>query len=788
MSRGLARVRPRVRARGIILAGIALAGIAAALFAPAPASAQQPDSVVWVWLDDAAFVEAAQPALGARALARRARHGIPAFANDAPIPDAVVSALEAAGLDVRFRSRWLRAVSGSATREELERIRALVVVSRITPVGSIGAPQPQPQPQPLPAAARDAAPPPEFYGEAYDQVAQIGVPLAHELGFTGAGVVVAMFDTGFDPAVRSLDGLDVIGAHDFINGDSIVAQQPGDPFTQHHHGTETWSVLGGHDPDFFVGPAYGAQFLLAKIDRVDAEPRADEDRWVAALEWADSMGAQLVSSSLSYFDFDGGFTWSDADLDGNTTPTTIAADAAAARGILIVNSASNDGRGRLGAPADADSIIAVGAVNQDGFLASFSSTGPTADGRIKPELVARGVSTIAAVPVGGDPYGSFSGTSFSAPLVAGGAALVMEAWPELDAMAVRQALLLSGSNHTPNDSMGHGLPDVASAITFPMGIVPQPTGASGPNGVLRSLSPTFAWQVPLLHPSAGSVRYRLQIASDSAFDTIVHEDTVVDASSVTLSDPLAAGEGLWWRVVGETEIGVVHASAAVGPFTMEPWVRLATLNDVESEFIEDRTPLLVWDPLPAAPPIGPLEFDIEIISAITGEIFLLIAGMPDTSAVVVEPLPFNVPFRWRVIVQTAMGAVDTAESVAPFVVVSADAPPVTLLYQNFPNPFPRIGVPSTTIWFDLAEASTASLSVYDIRGRLVRRMVPDARQGCTAQMRLEAGSYGRTADPPCVATSWDGTTDDGERLPPGIYLIRLMTERGSHTVRTLYRP
>jgi hypothetical protein len=122
-------------------------------------------------------------------------------------------------------------------------------------------------------------------------------------------------------------------------------------------------------------------------------------------------------------------------------------------------------------------------------------------------------------------------------------------------------------------------------------------------------------------------------------------------------------------------------------------------------------------------------------------------------------------------------------------VTSSAAPPRTLLYQNFPNPFPRAGVLNTTVVFDLAVAGRVSLSVYDLRGRLIRRLIPDAREGCTGgPIRLDAGSYGQTPDPLCVTTQWDGHSDSGDRMPAGIYLIRLTTERESHTVRTLFRP
>ena len=784
MIRGPARVRPRVRARGAMFAAALCAPGALAAVDAHPAGAQQQDSVVWVWLDDAAFPGDLPSAAGAASRARRARAGIDAFANDAPVPDVIVRQLEQAGLRVRHRSRWLRAVSGEGGAAALERVRALPLVARVTPVASLRTP---PLPDAGPRAASVLQPPPAFYGVTWEQLAQINVPIAHDLGLTGAGVVVALLDTGFRDDHVALSALHVIGSYDFIQGDSVVENQPGDPASQHNHGTQVWSALAGHAPNQFIGPAYGASFLLAKVDHVAEEPRADEDRWVAALEWADSMGASIVSSSLGYRCFDTGFCWTDAYLNGDVAPSTIAADEAARRGILVVTAAGNQGPGELIAPADGDSVIAVGAVDANGAPAPFSSTGPTGDGRAKPDLVARGAATWLVNPAATTAYTQGNGTSFATPLVAGGAALFLEAWPALGGMDAYRALLESGSSQPPTATTGYGLPDVASAILFPRGIRPTADAQTRRDGVMTTLAPRFGWDVPLLHPAAGSVDYIVQVARDSLFIDVVAEDTTADAETLILSRPLGAG-AYWWRVQARTGHGVARSSNATGPFAMEPWVRLVTLNDPDGEFISDPTPVLIWDPLPAPPPVGPLEYDVEVVSATTGTVVFAATALRDTTVNVDEPLQFNVPHRWRVITRTASGAIDTTESRAPFVVTSAGAPPVTLLYQNFPNPFPRPGTPFTTIWFDLHETSPVSLAVYDLRGRLVRRLIPNAREGCRDDVRLPAGTYGRFGDAPCIATTWDGSTDDGAAVPAGVYIIRLLTSSGGHSVRTLFQP
>lgn len=772
---------------------LAAAGLLAlmATATASPAIAQSQDSVVWVHLvadSVTARVPRAAPALGADALARRARQRIPIFENDAPIPSELVARLEDAGLRVRHTSRWLRAVSGTADPAALARIEALPFVARVGPVRSIRVPPPPIEPIAPPAAA-PAAPPDTFYGRSLAQVRQIGVPIAHELGFTGAGVRIALLDTGFRTEHEALVELPVVAARDFIQGDDVVSNQAGDPSGQDSHGTQVWSVLAGNEPNELIGPAYGAEFLLAKVDHLTLEPRADEDRWVAAIEWADSLGAQVVNSSLGYFVFDD-FAYSYSDLNGDSALATRAADEAARRGILVVNSAGNGGPATrtLSVPADADSALAIGAVDAAGNVASFSSRGPTADGRIKPDLAARGVSVSLVAPGTLQDYTTSNGTSFASPLIAGGAALVVEAWPDLGPIAVLRALLLSAPVRPPNNDVGFGVPDVASAILFPQGLTPLASAGNGAGQRILTLAPSFAWSVPVLHPLARPVRYRVQIASDAAFQNVVAEDTAVDAQLVTLSRPLRSAPGLWWRVIAETAPGVIRQTMPVGPFSMAPWVELVTLNDPEGVFVTNPTPTLVWDPLPAPAPIGPLVYKVDVFAASNGMVIQSIAGVEDTIVTVPEPLPFNQPLRWRVIVETRAGVVDTVENTAPFVVASTTAPPVTLLYQNFPNPFPRTGASQTAVWFDLSVRTRVSLSVYDLRGRLVRRLIPDARQGCSGLLQLDAGVYGRDGDATCVSTRWDGRTDSGETMPTGVYLIRLTTDEGSHTVRTLFRP
>jgi subtilisin family serine protease len=232
----------------------------------------------------------------------------------------------------------------------------------------------------------------------------------------------------------------------------------------HTHGINVLSVLGGYAPGEVIGPAYGASFLLARTENMASETRAEEDNWVAALEWADSLGVDIISSSLNYRDFDGtAEDYPDSAIDGETTIISRAANIAAERGILVVNSASNDGpaSGSIWPPADSRHVLAVGAIDNQREIAYFSSRGPTYDGRLKPDVVALGVSAYMAS--GTDSYQHSNGTSFSTPLIAGLSALLLQAHPELTPDSIIALYHQNGDQAAnPDNVFGYGIPDLRS--------------------------------------------------------------------------------------------------------------------------------------------------------------------------------------------------------------------------------------------------------------------------------------------------------------------------------------
>jgi subtilisin family serine protease len=278
-----------------------------------------------------------------------------------------------------------------------------------------------------------------------------------------------MFDSGFDNlAHEAFATTHILARHDFVNGDEDV----GDGFDRGEgsHGTGTLSVLGGFRPGELIGPAYAAEFLLAKTEDTDSETPVEEDNWAAAAEWAEALGADVVSSSLGYLSFDAPFaSYSSADMNGSTAVTTQAADRLAARGVVVVTSAGNAGydptHNTLGAPADGRLVLSVGAVGWMGERAAFSSVGPTADGRIKPDVAALGVFVTAASSTSSTELTFVSGTSFSCPLAAGTIALVLQAHPEYTVDQVLAVLRSTArQSSAPDNLLGWGVIDALAAV------------------------------------------------------------------------------------------------------------------------------------------------------------------------------------------------------------------------------------------------------------------------------------------------------------------------------------
>ncbi len=406
--------------------------------------------------------------LSQRALARRALRGTitgPTY-QDLPVSARYIGEILGADVKVRTVSRWLNAVSVLASPDFIAQIDGNTIVKKTKRIHKVTK-------RSIKRMTRDE----EIYvtdtdyGASYDQNEQINAIAAHELGYTGTDVWLLMLDTGYFTDHLAFQQERIVAEYDFIQGDSITSNQEGDGPLQHNHGTLCASVAGGFLDGQFRGPAYGCKYLLAKTEMYYNEIEAEEDLYIAALEWGEALGADIASSSLGYNNW---YTY--ADMDGETAITTRGVDHAISLGMVCVTAAGNEGGSDwyyIIAPADADSVISVGAVDGSNVSPTFSSHGPTYDGRIKPEVVARGVGTYGAGTNGIDSFISGQGTSLSTPLVAGACALILEAHPNWTPMMVREALMLTADGNTsPDNTRGFGLIDVVAAINYDFGIIP----------------------------------------------------------------------------------------------------------------------------------------------------------------------------------------------------------------------------------------------------------------------------------------------------------------------------
>lgn len=441
---------------------------------------------VWVYFadrsdGDRAAAERPDRLVSARSLERRSKL-LPADAlvdaTDLPVDEASVGEVARRVVSVRRRSKWFNAVSAIARAGQVADLVALPEVREVELMARYRrAPLPASDESPALSAPPPAGARPRLqslnYGHSLAQAQRINVPPVHDMGYAGWGVMVAIFDNGFRLLEhQALTPLNIVATYDFV--DNKVDVKPLNPSSGFGaHGINCLSLLAGNAPGNLIGPAFGANFILIRSENDSSETPVEEDYWVAGIEWADSIGVQVTSTSLGYLDYTAPYaSWTWEDMDGQTTVITRAAVMAAAKGIVVVNSAGNNGynpaANTLNAPADADGILTVGSVSSSGARSGFSSVGPTVDGRIKPDVMSQGSGVYyasATTPVG---YESFSsGTSFAAPQVAGVAALLLEAHPSATAPMIIEALRSTASNAAnPDNLIGWGTIDALAALEF----------------------------------------------------------------------------------------------------------------------------------------------------------------------------------------------------------------------------------------------------------------------------------------------------------------------------------
>lgn len=360
--------------------------------------------IYWVFLDNNAVAD--EPIfLTDKARQRRAKVDPVDFLVDSldyPISEEALTEIENTGVVIRHASRWLRAVSVYTNAQQLGALAALPFVKQIDLISIYKTRLPRDittiERERNPESAGDF-----LYGGSLAQHQFIRSDRLHILGLTGKGVMIAVLDTGFDTDHPAFDTTSILVTHDFIHGDSDVTEiECTVGIAQNYHGTAVLGILGANAPNNLIGVAPGADYILAKteISCGDTEIKLEEDNWIAAAEWADSIGADIITSSLGYHTFNDSGSYTFDHLNGDSALITFVADMAASKNILVVTSAGNS-RGHvwnhISMPADGDSVLAVGAVYDDGLVTTFSSPGPTADGRIKPDVVTLGVGVWLAI-------------------------------------------------------------------------------------------------------------------------------------------------------------------------------------------------------------------------------------------------------------------------------------------------------------------------------------------------------------------------------------------------------
>lgn len=410
--------------------------------------------------DSAYTLERPEAYLSPEALERRAKQGIEITESDLPVSPAYLDTLEAYGATPLVRSKWFSTVV-VATPDSLAAAR----LERLPMVDSVRWVWKGEWRPPVRAKGERLALEGEAlgtpYGFAEKQIRMLKGEKLHTRGFRGEGMRIAVIDAGFKNVdrIEAFDSLKLIGTYNVVYPGASV-------FAADDHGTKVLSCLAADAPGRMVGTAPEASYLLIKSEITESEYPIEEDFWVAAVEYADSAGVDVISSSLGYFSFDAEEeSYRHEDLDGKTAFISRAAARAAEKGILVFCSAGNEGNGDWGkitVPADACGILTVGAVDGDKKKSHFSSVGFTADNRVKPDVAAMG-GGCCVVDADGQ-VGFASGTSFSTPVLAGLGACLWQALPELDGRAMRQLLRESARRYKkPDPEVGYGIPDVYKA-------------------------------------------------------------------------------------------------------------------------------------------------------------------------------------------------------------------------------------------------------------------------------------------------------------------------------------
>ena len=439
----------------------------------------------WVYLKDkpnsATYLATPLTMLSQRALDRRTRQNIVLDSKDVPVDISYYSQIKSAtGITILAKSKWLNAIHVQGTQTDINNLKSTFSFVDLIEFAnnSLNA---KGKVAPRSSVKKNKNKFAEInttfnYGTATNQITMLKGDFLHQEGYSGSGMQIAVIDAGF-PNVDALDAFkrlrdnnQILGGYDFVNRSTNF-------YAGHNHGTNVLSDIGGYIDGAFVGTAPDASFYLFITEDANNEVPLEESLWVEAAERADSLGVDVINTSLGYTTFDNAnYNYSYGDMDGETAFISRGAEIGASRGMILVNAIGNEGNDPwkyMGAPADAASVFTVGAVNASREIASFSSFGPTADNRVKPDVLAQGQSVYVIGHISGNPITS-NGTSFSSPVMAGVVACFWQAFPNLTSTQIMQRIRESADRYNnPDEQYGYGIPNFEAAYATVLNVDTQ---------------------------------------------------------------------------------------------------------------------------------------------------------------------------------------------------------------------------------------------------------------------------------------------------------------------------
>ena len=439
--------------------------------------------------------------LSQRALDRRANQGIALDFKDVPIYQPYVDQIIAStGITVKAKSKWLNCVHVRGLQTDINTLKLLSFVDRIDFADRSlnGAKrtmtQVKPTLQPVNKTLKTAIN--YNYGSSANQIQMLNGHLLHQSNYTGSGIVIAVLDSGFPgvntalPFQNLILNNQILGGYDFVNKSNNF-------YSGNSHGTLVLSTMGGFKSGQLVGTAPDAKYYLFTTEDVASENPVEESNWVEAAEEADRVGADIITSSLGYFGYDNpAYSHAYSDMTGNSNFASKGANIAFTRGMICVASAGNEGADpvekHIGVPAEALNVLAIGAVKSDRTYATFSSIGPSFDGRVKPDVTAQGQAVVLS-DVSGN-IGTASGTSFSCPITAGMIACLWQALPTKTNAQIKQIITQSADRFSlPTIQYGYGIPDFSLALANGLSVAEFSKNdfLVYPNPTFDSISVTF---------------------------------------------------------------------------------------------------------------------------------------------------------------------------------------------------------------------------------------------------------------------------------------------------------